>query len=79
MYYNGVELPPIPAWPYEHYNPPERRYPYAIITPNRITGEGRTRCRASFYKNKVKDLKKKEHRKMAKKSRRRNRRAKDGN
>ena len=44
-----------------------------IVKPNRITGEGRMKCRASRYKNKAKDLKKKEHRKMAKKSRRRNR------
>ena len=47
-----------------------------IVKPNRITGEGegRTRSRMSFYKNKSKDLKKKQHRKMTKKSRRLNRR-----
>ena len=45
-----------------------------IVKPNRITGEGRMKGR-SWYRNKAKDLKKKEHRKMAKKSRRRNRRA----
>ena len=72
--YNGIELPAIPEWPYEHYSPPEERFPCAIIKPNIITGEGRTKVRASFYKNKAKDLKKKEHRKMAKKSRRQNRR-----
>lgn len=44
------------------------------VKPNRITGEGRMKFRASFYKNKAKDLKKKEHRKMAKQSRRKNRR-----
>lgn len=45
-----------------------------IVKPNRITGEGRMKFRASFYKNKAKDLKKKEHRKMARKSRKQNRR-----
>ena len=45
-----------------------------IVKPNRITGEGRMKCRGSQYKNKAKDLEKKEHRKMAKKSRRQNRR-----
>ena len=45
-----------------------------IVKPNRITGEGRMKCR-SWRRNKAKDLKKKEHRKMAKKSRRQNRRA----
>ena len=48
--------------------------PLPIVKPNRITGEGRMKCRP-LYRNKTKDLKKKEHRKMAKKSRRRNRRA----
>lgn len=42
------------------------------LSLHRITGEGRMRCR--FGKKKAKDLKKKEHRKMAKKSRRQNRR-----
>lgn len=45
-----------------------------IVKPNRITGEGRMKYRASCYKNKAKDLKKKEHRKMARKSRKQNRR-----
>ena len=44
-----------------------------IVKPNRITGEGRSKPRPwSAYK--VKDQKKKEHRKMAKKSKRANRR-----
>ena len=43
-----------------------------IVKPNRITGEGRSRPRP-FSAYKVKDQKKKQHRKMAKKSRRRNR------
>lgn len=43
-----------------------------IVKPNRITGEGRSRPRPySAYK--VKDQKKKQHRKMAKQSRRKNR------
>lgn len=42
--------------------------------PNLITGEGRTRVRGSFWKDKKPDLKKKERRKMAKKSKRQNRR-----
>ena len=46
-----------------------------IVKPNLITGEGRTKLRPlSAYK--VGDLKKKQHRKMAKKSRRQNRRRK---
>ena len=48
--------------------------PLPIVKPNRITGEGRMKCRP-WDRNKAKDLKKKEHRKMAKKSRRRNRSA----
>lgn len=45
-----------------------------IVKPNRITGEGRMKYRP-WNRCKAKDEKKKEHRKMAKKSRRRNRRA----
>lgn len=46
-----------------------------IVKPNLITGEGRTKLRPySAYK--VGDLKKKERRKMAKKSKRQNRRGK---
>lgn len=44
-----------------------------IVKPNRITGEGRCKCRP-WSASKAKDLKKKEHRKMARKSRRQNRR-----
>lgn len=44
-----------------------------IVKPNRITGEGRGKCRP-LSRHKVGDQKKKQHRKMAKKSRRRNRR-----
>lgn len=45
---------------------------YQIIKPNRITGEGRCKCRLwSAYK--AGDLKKKMRRKMAKKSKRQNR------
>ena len=44
-----------------------------IVEPNRITGEGRTKCRP-LSRHKSGDLKKKKHRKMAKKSRRQNRR-----
>jgi hypothetical protein len=44
-----------------------------IVKPNLITGEGRSRPRP-FSAYKVKDQKKKQHRKMAKKSRRQNRR-----
>lgn len=47
-----------------------------ITKPNLITGEGRTRVRGSFWKDKKPDLKKKERRKMAKKSKRQNRRRK---
>ena len=44
-----------------------------IVKPNRITGEGRMKYRpSSAYKQG--DLKKKQHRKMAKKSKRQNRR-----
>lgn len=43
-----------------------------IVKPNRITGEGRCKGRP-WSASKAKDLKKKEHRKMAKKSRRQNR------
>ena len=45
-----------------------------LVKPNLITGEGRTRVRGSFWKDKKSDLKKKERRKMAKKSKRQNRR-----
>lgn len=44
-----------------------------IVKPNRITGDGRMKFRP-LRRHKTGDLKKKEHRKMAKKSRRRNRR-----
>ena len=44
---------------------------YPIVKPNRITGEGRMKIRGA---NKLGDKKKKQHRKMAKKSRRANRR-----
>lgn len=46
---------------------------YPIVKPNLITGEGRAKPRP-FSAYKVGDQKKKEHRKMAKKSRRKNRR-----
>ena len=46
---------------------------YPIVKPNLITGEGRAKPRP-FSAYKVGDQKKKEHRKMAKKSRRANRR-----
>ena len=46
---------------------------YPIKKPNLITGEGRAKPRP-FSAYKVGDQKKKEHRKMAKKSRRKNRR-----
>jgi hypothetical protein len=45
---------------------------YPIVKPNIRTGEGRTKFRLTA--NRQKDLKKKAHRKMAKKSRRTNRR-----
>ena len=44
-----------------------------IVKPNRITGEGRSKPRP-FSAYKVKDQKKKQHRNLAKKSRRQNRR-----
>lgn len=44
-----------------------------IVKPNLRTGEGRARPRP-FSAHKAKDQKKKQHRKMAKKSRRLNRR-----
>lgn len=44
-----------------------------IVKPNLITGEGRSKPRP-FSAYKVKDQKKKTHRKMAKKSRRQNKR-----
>lgn len=44
-----------------------------IVKPNRITGEGRMKYRP-WSCRKAKDEKKKEHRKMARNSRRRNRR-----
>ena len=43
-----------------------------IVKPNRITGEGRGHYRP-LSRHKIGDQKKKEHRKMAKKSRRQNR------
>lgn len=46
-----------------------------IVKPNLITGEGRCKGRP-FSASKAGDLKKKQHRKMAKKSRRQNRRRK---
>ena len=49
------------------------RFEVPIVRPNRITGEGRKKHRP-WSRDKAPDLKKKEHRKMAKKSRRRNRR-----
>ena len=57
-------------WPesYDYCYEPYRRYP--IVKPNLITGEGRMRIRGD---NKQGDLKKRQHRKMAKKSRRKNR------
>lgn len=60
-------------WPesYDYYREPFESYP--IVKPNRITGEGRMKYRAwSAYKQG--DQKKKQHRKMAKKSKRANRR-----
>lgn len=44
---------------------------YPVIKPNRITGEGRMKFRGA---NKLGDKKKKVHRKIAKKSKRQNRR-----
>lgn len=46
---------------------------FPIVKPNLITGEGRCKGRP-WSARKVKDAKKKEHRKMAKKSKRQNRR-----
>jgi hypothetical protein len=46
---------------------------YPIVKPNIRTGEGRSKCRP-LLRHKVGDQKKKAHRKMAKKSRRANRR-----
>ena len=46
---------------------------YPIVKPNLRTGEVRTKCRP-LSRHKVGDQKKKTHRKMAKKSRRANRR-----
>ena len=43
---------------------------YPITKPNRITGDGRMKIRGA---NKLGDKKKKQHRKMAKKSKRSNR------
>lgn len=51
----------------------DRYETFMIVKPNRITGEGRCKGRP-WSASKAKDLKKKEHRKMAKKSRRQNRR-----
>lgn len=44
-----------------------------IVKPNRITGEGRGKYRP-LSRHKIGDQKKKQHRKMAKKSKRQNRR-----
>ncbi len=52
-------------------NPPMSFASYPIVKPNIRTGEGRTKIRGRAQ---VGDLKKKQHRKMAKKSRRANRR-----
>ena len=46
---------------------------FPIVKPNRITGEGRMKYRPSSAYKKP-DLKMKQHRKMAKKSKRQNRR-----
>ena len=54
---------------YYSYNDSFMSYP--IVKPNLITGEGRMKLRG---RDKIGDLKKKAHRKMAKKSRRVNRR-----
>lgn len=54
---------------YSFYNEPMATYP--IVKPNRITGEGRMKIRGA---NKQRDLKKKSRRKLAKKSKRNNRR-----
>ena len=54
---------------YSFYNEPMATYPTS--KPNIRTGEGRMRIRGA---NKLGDQKKKAHRKMAKKSRRANRR-----
>ena len=56
---------------YYSYNDSLMSYP--IVKPNLITGEGRAKPRP-FSAYKVSDKKKKEHRKMAKKSKRANRR-----
>lgn len=47
---------------------------YPIVKPNLITGEGRMKLRRSSLLDKQPDLKKKVHRKMAKNSKRANRR-----
>lgn len=53
-------------WPESYYY-----YREPFVKPNRITGVGRMRIRGD---NKLGDQKKKQHRKMAKKSKRANRR-----
>ena len=57
-------------WPesYDYYSEPFATYSH--VKPNRITGEGRMRIRGD---NKKGDKKKKQHRKMAKQSKRKNR------
>ena len=54
---------------YDYYSEPMATYP--IVKPDRITGEGRMKIRGA---NKLSDKKKRQHRKMAKKSKRANRR-----
>ena len=57
---------------YDTYSIGDRSFAfYPIVKPNRITGEGRMKVRGA---NKKGDQKKKTHRKIAKKSRRTNRR-----
>lgn len=52
---------------------PEPMFHNPIVKPNRITGEGRHKFRP-LSRHKTGDLKKKQHRKMAKASKRKNRR-----
>lgn len=52
----------------------ESLYKVPVVKPNLITGEGRMKLRRSSWLDKQPDLKKKVHRKMAKKSKRANRR-----
>ena len=58
---------------FEYFFSQERFEAPPIIKPNRITGVGRKKSRP-WARDKTPNLKKKEHRKMVKKSRRRNRR-----